>query len=147
VNGFGAIAVALMCITGAVIWWPGRSSWWRRMSLRRGVSGLRFIFDLHNLLGFWLFLLVALWAITGIYFAFPDLFSSVSDDVVATLVRLHFGRAYGVPVKVLYVILGLVPCALFITGALMWWNRVIRTPHIGQREAPAWTQDAASSLE
>jgi len=96
------------------------------MSVRRGVSGRRFIFDLHNMLGFWLFLFVALWAITGIYFAFPDLFSAMSDEVVASMVRLHFGRTYGLPVKVLWVVLGLLPCVLFVTGAIMWWNRVVR---------------------
>jgi len=148
VNGVGAVVVALMCITGAVLWWPGRTGgWWRRMSLRRGVSGRRFIFDLHHMLGFWLFLFVALWAITGIYFAFPDLFVAVSDEVIAPLVRLHFGRAYGLPVKILWIVLGLLPCVLFITGALMWWNRVVRAPRTGQRGAAAWTPDAASGLE
>jgi uncharacterized iron-regulated membrane protein len=29
-------------------------------------------------------------------------------------------------VKWLYVILGLVPAVLFVTGAIMWWNRVLR---------------------
>jgi uncharacterized iron-regulated membrane protein len=126
VNGVGAVAVSLTCITGAVIWWPGRGGWWRRMSIRRGVGARRFIFDLHNMLGFWLFLLVALWAITGIYFGFPDLFSSVNDEVIASMVRLHFGRAYGLSVKMVWVILGLLPGVLFVTGALMWWNRVVR---------------------
>jgi uncharacterized iron-regulated membrane protein len=143
VNGLGAVAVMLMCITGAIIWWPGRSRWQRSIVLRRGVSARRFIRDLHNVLGFWLLLLLAMWAITGIYFAFPDPFNALVDrltvggassgaaesleDGIAWLVRLHFGRAFGLPVETLWVILGLAPCGLFVTGGLMWWNRVWRS--------------------
>lgn len=128
VNGLGAVAVLAMCVTGAVLWWPGRTRWRRSLTLRRGVTTRRFIWDLHNVLGFWLMLLIFLWAATGIYFAFPDRFSALlSDDAIAGLVRLHFGRAYGPIIETLWVILGLVPCALFITGALMWWNRVMRS--------------------
>jgi len=42
------------------------------------------------------------------------------------LVRLHFGRSFGLLIKGLWVVLGLTPCGLFVTGALMWWNRVLR---------------------
>jgi len=133
-NGIGAIVVAIMCISGAVIWWPRRGQWWRRMSIRRGVSGRQFIWDLHSMLGFWMFLLIVIWVITSIYFAFPDLFAWVGDEVLVTMVRLHFGRAYGPVVRTLWVIFGLVPCALFITGALMWWNRTLR-PYLQGRFA------------
>jgi uncharacterized iron-regulated membrane protein len=142
VNGVAASLIIALAIAGIVIWWPGRSGWWRRMSVRRGVSARRFVFDLHNMLGFWLFLLVFVWALTGIYFAFPDVFNELADrlkagedetgsslfvqDALATLTRLHFGRAYGLSVKILWGILGLVPCALFLTGLLMWWWRVVR---------------------
>ena len=37
---------------------------------------------------------------------------------------LHFGNFGGVPVKILWFILGLAPAALAVTGTLMWWNRV-----------------------
>jgi uncharacterized iron-regulated membrane protein len=39
---------------------------------------------------------------------------------------LHFGNFGGTPVKILWCLLGLAPMALFGTGALMWWNRVLR---------------------
>lgn len=125
-NGLGAGAVAVMCVTGAILWWPGRTRWRRSLVLRRDVSAQRFIWDLHGVLGFWLLLLVLVWALTGLYFAFPAAFGAVPDDTIAWLVRLHFGRAYGPYIEALWVILGLVPCGLFITGALMWWNRVLR---------------------
>ena len=56
----------------------------------------------------------------------PGFYAFQADDAIAWLVRLHFGRAYGPYIETLWVVLGLVPCALFITGALMWWNRVLR---------------------
>jgi uncharacterized iron-regulated membrane protein len=60
---------------------------------------------------------------TALYFAFPNAFSAVSDDVVESVVRLHFGRAYGLAVKILWAVLGLGPGVLFITGALMWCHK------------------------
>ncbi len=138
-NGVGALAVTLMCLTGAVIWWPGKSGWWRRISVQRGASGRRFVWELHNMLGFWSFLLLFMWALTGIYFAFPDLFIALAEsfqdgdnetarslliqDAIAAVTRLHFGRAYGLLVKALWVVLGLVPCVLAITGVMVWLDR------------------------
>jgi uncharacterized iron-regulated membrane protein len=37
----------------------------------------------------------------------------------------HYGTFGGWPVKALWVILGFAPAALFMTGLLMWWNRVL----------------------
>jgi uncharacterized iron-regulated membrane protein len=143
INGLGAVAVIAMCVTGAVIWWPGRSRWRRSLTLHRGVTARRFIWDLHSALGFWVLLLIIMWAATALYFAFPGPFNALSDllsasgeqtrasqlvdDAIVWLVRLHFGRTFGPVVETLWVLLGLAPCALFISGAIMWWNRVLRT--------------------
>jgi uncharacterized iron-regulated membrane protein len=126
INGIGAAVVIAMCVTGAILWWPGRTRWRRSLTLHRGVDARRFIWDLHSVLGFWLLLLILLWALTGIYFAFPGPFDSLGDNATEWLARLHFGRSFGLPVEWLWVILGLVPCGLFVTGTLMWWNRVVR---------------------
>jgi uncharacterized iron-regulated membrane protein len=41
--------------------------------------------------------------------------------------RLHFGRrVWGMPGKILWAAVGLAPAVLFITGGVMWWNRVLR---------------------
>jgi len=146
INGVGAILVAVLAIAGIVIWWPGRSNWWRRMSLRRGVGGRRFTLDLHNMLGFWMFVLIFIWALGGIYFAFPEPFNSLADmllkggeetagslfvqDALAVLARLHFGRAYGLSIKILWGVLGLIPVILLVTGVLMWWWRVVQRPRV-----------------
>jgi uncharacterized iron-regulated membrane protein len=141
-NGAGAVALTLMCVTGMVLWWPGRSRWRRSLHVHPHVGWRRFTWDLHSMVGFWLFGLLAMWSISAIYLAFPNLFYDSRDflsehgigptrghrlDIVIDwMVRLHFGRSFGIGVEVLWVILGLAPCVLIVTGALMWWNRVIR---------------------
>jgi uncharacterized iron-regulated membrane protein len=52
----------------------------------------------------------------------------------------HYGNFGGWPVKVLWVILGLAPPALFVTAALMWWNRVL---HPAARRFLRGTQPAS----
>ncbi len=138
-NGVGSIMVTVMCVSGAILWWPRKRNWWRRLSIQRGSSGRPLLRDLHNVLGSWFFLLLILWALTGIYFAFPEVIntptawlendgnattaSQLLQDAATVLARLHFGRAYGPFIKALWVLLGLVPCALLVTGTLMWWKR------------------------
>ena len=48
------------------------------------------------------------------------------DRVLGWLARLHFGRFGGMPMKIAWAVCGLVPVALFVTGVVMWWNRVLR---------------------
>jgi uncharacterized iron-regulated membrane protein len=52
------------------------------------------------------------------------------DVVMSWLGYLHVGSFGGMFVKVLWVIFGLAPPFLFITGAIMWWNRVLRKENI-----------------
>jgi len=101
----------------------------------------RFYWDLHSAVGFWMYLFVLMWAVTGLYLSYPMPFSDLvdylqpfdpdsraprfGDEALAWLARIHFGRAWGTGVKWLWTILGLVPALLFITGAFMWWNRVL----------------------
>ena len=39
---------------------------------------------------------------------------------------IHFGTWGGLTTRVLWLIAGLIPGALFLSGFLMWWNRVVR---------------------
>jgi uncharacterized iron-regulated membrane protein len=141
-NGVGAILVVVMGLSGLVLWWPGRRRWRHSITLHRNVNGRRFIRELHSVAGIWLFLLIILWTVTGIYFAFPAPFNALTEaftahglettaslrveDAISWLVRLHFGRSFGVWIEVAWALLGLVPCGLLITGLLMWWHRVVR---------------------
>ena len=90
---------------------------------------------------FWSLAILLLWGVTGVYFAFPDPFVAVidrlqppaitpeprsGDEFMAWMVRMHFGRYGGLGVRITYVIIGLLPAVLFVTGAIMWWNRALR---------------------
>ena len=142
VNGVGAILLTLLCLTGAVIWWQGTSKWWHGLTVRWHLGWRRINWDLHSAIGFWAFIAVMVWAISGIYLVFPHPFSALVDylepldpqslvprrgDVALEwLAKLHFGRFAGIKTKWTWAILGVIPPVLFITGAVMWWNRVLR---------------------
>ncbi len=140
VNGCVAIAVSLLFVTGLIIWWPGSQRWKQSLYVQAGVGWRRQLWQLHSMMGIWIFLLLLLWGLSGIYFAFPAPFQQFAewihppdvDDGVAAyellggFVNLHFGRFGGMGVRTTWIVLGLVPAALFITGAILWWNNVVR---------------------
>jgi uncharacterized iron-regulated membrane protein len=70
-NGIGGALLFLLCITGIVIWWPGRGKWRRAVTIDSRAGWKRQVFDLHNATGFWLLIPVALFAVTGSYFTWP----------------------------------------------------------------------------
>lgn len=221
VNGFGGLFLGILCITGAIIWWPGIKNWKRSLKVDLGKKWKRVNWDLHSASGFWTLALIALWAVTGAYFTwddeikeainyvsplsqpkqpksdvamkgrnpypaidslvgiarneFPDtrlsrislpkndeetirimmargelrdrratdnlyfdqftgkllgkwqrgIHRSAGDVIVYWISPLHYGDFGGVWVKALWVALGLAPALLFVTGSLMWWNRVL----------------------
>jgi uncharacterized iron-regulated membrane protein len=216
VNGVGAAFLLALCLTGIVIWWPGILRWKRSVRVDFERSWKRVNWDLHSATGFWTVSVLAMWALTGIYFAWPEairaavnsvlpvsmvrnpksgppvegevrlrellesararsprasfyrlnlpadesapiriylsrrgfadvnqadvyyfdqytgqhlmtlrrgLNQSAGDVVMAWIGPLHFGTFGGVPVKVLWVVLGLAPVVLSVTGVFMYWNR------------------------
>jgi uncharacterized iron-regulated membrane protein len=218
VNGVGAGCLVVMCITGAVVWWPGRKNWRRSLGVRWNAKWKRLNWDLHSAVGIWTLALTLVWAVTGVYFSFPEPFQQafsvftptepprpappsppavpgkkfasldalieaaekVTPGAVTTWIEaphdlaqtqiirhefyepwaahsprvyldaytakvqhmdialqgnpgdaiqrwfgyLHFGNFGGAPAKILWVLLGLAPAALGVTGTLMWWNRL-----------------------
>jgi len=160
VNGYAAILVTLLCLTGAVIWWPGVENWRRSVAVRTRGNWKRFNWELHSTIGFWTFLFSFMWGLTGIYVVFPAPFQRVvalmvtpdlldprrspDEQILRWLTRLHFG-SFDWPLKIVWVVLGLAPAFLFITGVLMWWNRVLhprmrelrRKPELARVAAPA----------
>lgn len=232
VNGVGAIFLFALCVTGIVIWWPGRARWRQALTIKRGTGWKRFNWDLHNAAGFWLLLIISMWAFTGAYFAWPQLYrqavsklspvtriespksdvkkkgqskftleqavaaaqakepnlkmwrvsvptkdeqtftvlmargsfaetrkmnlyyfdqydgallkvwrrgenQTAGDVFIEWLGPLHFGNFGGTPVKALWLVLGLSPPLLFVTGFLMWWNRVMSKKLRNLKAAPA----------
>lgn len=130
VNGIAASFVTLLSLTGAILWWPGIKNWRRSTTVKWKASFPRLNWDLHSAMGFWCWFFMLAWGISGIYLCFPALtFSprihSIGGSFLALLVALHFGR-FDWLTEVLWTVVGLVPAALAVTGALMWWNRVLR---------------------
>jgi uncharacterized iron-regulated membrane protein len=141
VNGVGGAILAIMSVTGMIIWWPGIANWRRGLTVRWKTSWKRFNWDLHSAMGFWTFAFVFMWALTSVYMVFPDPFLDVvdflqppsdevplrsGDLVLEWFARLHIGRFAGMWVKVLWGVIGLIPPLLFVTGVIMWWNRKMR---------------------
>jgi uncharacterized iron-regulated membrane protein len=136
INGIGALLLLVVLLTGAVLWWPGRSRWRQALTLNGPVRSRRFAHQLHSFIGFWAFALLLLWTLTAVYFAFPEAFERLIDladpdpedahrpgeQLLYQLVTLHFGRFGGWPVRMLWVVLGLLPALLFVTGFLTWWK-------------------------
>jgi len=169
VNGAGALAVFVLAVTGLVIWWPGIRTWRRSLTLHRGVGWKRTIWDLHSMIGIWSLAFTLIFALSGAYLCFPQPIQDladrleplttanagqrIGDRVIFWLATLHFGRILGIgiscsgpgacdqTVKAIWAIFGMAPAVMFLTGAIMWWNRVLR-PRIAsaRREEPTQAQ-------
>jgi uncharacterized iron-regulated membrane protein len=159
VNGVGALLFLALAITGAIVWWPGVNRLGHSLVPGKPAKSARFARRLHNTLGIWMLALILMWAVTAVYFSFPDPFEWTmdyfdadlsdaerpGDALVRALVNLHFGRSWGMAGKLAWVALGLVPAVLFVTGCITWWVRVVRRQTAGSAKAenPAIADDAA----
>jgi uncharacterized iron-regulated membrane protein len=134
VNGIGGAALLIIVLSGAVLWWPGRKRWLESIYVSGNSKGRRFLWRLHSMLGFWTFTLLMIWALTAMYFAFPGPIEGLIDrldsdptdfvrpgePLLLALISGHFGRFGPLPVRFVWMALGLVPIALFVTGYLLW---------------------------
>jgi uncharacterized iron-regulated membrane protein len=154
INGSAAAALLLIIASGLVLWWPGVGRWQRALRIRTHVGWRRLVWDLHGMLGVWTFAASFIFALSGIYLCFPESFHAFADWLqpgnasnagerlvdwlLYWLAFLHFGRINGIgifcdgaglcdqAVKATWALFGLAPAAMFVTGAVMWWNRVLR---------------------
>ncbi len=152
VNGIAALFVLLLAITGATIWWPGIRNWRRSLVIDLRSNWKRLTWSLHSTMGVWFLLFVLMWGITGLYLSFPQAFIAIadlvdpidptsdsqriSDRVMYWLAYAHFwrfrrripgcGEACDMTLKAVWAGAALVPPAMFVTGAIMWWTRVLR---------------------
>jgi uncharacterized iron-regulated membrane protein len=143
-----------LAVTGLVIWWPGIKTWRRGLTVHRGVGWKRLTRELHSMMGFWSLAFMRLSGLTGAYFSYPDPFDALADFIEAPtatnagtcvvdsvtywIAYLRFGRLGGRGIfwsgrglcdsttKAIWAAFGLAPPAMFLTGAIMWWNRVLR---------------------
>ena len=154
VNGVGALLVLAMAFTGIVVWWPGIRTWRRSLTVPRNAGWPRFIWGLHSMMGFWTLAFILVFGISGAYLCYPQPFEHLADvieplteanlrtrfadRVIYWLAYLHFGRVNGIGIpcsgpglcdqatKAVWALFGLAPAVMFVTGLLMWWNRVVR---------------------
>jgi len=110
--------------------------------------------------------------LSGAYLGFPEPFQDladrlepptaanagvrIGDQVIYWLAYLHFGRINGIGIpcsgpglcdqttKAIWALFGLAPAAMFATGAIMWWNRVLR-PRWQAPRPPARSRAATAS--
>jgi uncharacterized iron-regulated membrane protein len=67
------------------------------------------------------------------------------NRIVLLMMPVHYGRFGGVPVRVLWMVVGALPSFLFVTGCIMWWNRSL-VKHV-RRFAPGWWLAPSASPE
>ena len=133
VNGIGGASLAALSLTGAIIWWPGVKYWRRSLQVNWRATFPRVNWDLHSAIGFWFFPFALIWGISGLYFGFPQMFSTLLifdpadrfvDQGLFWLSELHFGR-FNWLTEVLWAIAGLVPGVLAFTGTFICCRRMI----------------------
>ena len=106
------------------------------------------------MIGFWALGFILIFGLSGVYLAYPESIQNfadrldpptaatagnrIVDKVIYWLAFLHFGRINGIGIpcrgpgicdqttKFVWALFGLAPAVMFITGAVMWWNRVVR---------------------
>jgi uncharacterized iron-regulated membrane protein len=150
-NGAGALALVVLCVTGAILWWPGSQRWTRGLRFELRGGSLRVAASVHKALGFWVLAFLVLWGVTGTYLAFQDAYSQffdflqppdpdaagerVVDRIQYWLAYLHFGRlgGRGIPgcgrglcnsiTMGTWAVIALAPTVLFVTGTLLWWKK------------------------
>jgi uncharacterized iron-regulated membrane protein len=80
-NGIGAATLLALVITGVVLWWPGTRTWKRALILNLRASWKRINWDLHSVTGLWTVAFTLMWALTGMYFTWPRLFTAPIEKV------------------------------------------------------------------
>ena len=152
VNAIGALLITLIGVSGAIVWWPGIRQWRRSLTIDARAPWTRLNWSLHSTLGFWFLAFVLMWGLSGFHLSFPRPLDAVAerfetldesnparnlgDKALYWLTYSHFGRfagripgcgsTCGAMLKAAWAVMGLVPVLLFVTGVLMWWNRVMR---------------------
>jgi hypothetical protein len=105
------------------------------------------------MIGFWTIGIVLMFGLSGLYLSIPASIQAladriepptqanagvrISDRAIYWLAYLHFGRINGIGIpckgpgicdqttKAVWAVFGLAPAVMFVTGAIMWWNRVL----------------------
>ncbi len=133
---FQAIAgflTAALCLTGAIVWWPGASRWTRHLRIRAASNPSRKVWETHSAAGFWTCGAVFLIALSGSLLVFQDS-ELLGSNWTKQVYKLHTGfYLEGWPKALVLVVLAGACLTLVVTGATMFWNRALRSrprPHL-----------------
>lgn len=74
VVGIIAVLATVSVFAGLYLWWPKTGKWYRSLTFKRGASGKRFVYELHNLSGVYLLPVLLSVLLSGIFFNLPDQF-------------------------------------------------------------------------
>ena len=80
-NGIGASVLLVITLSGLVLWWPGIKNWTRGLKFDFSRSWKRINFDLHSAVGIWTVFFTLTWALTGMYFTWPKIFTTPMERV------------------------------------------------------------------
>ena len=69
-NGWGAFLLVVMCLSGIVVWWPGRHLWKRGFQYASAARWKGKTYDIHRLTGVASLALLIFIAVTGAYWSF-----------------------------------------------------------------------------
>jgi uncharacterized iron-regulated membrane protein len=154
INGYFGLAFVVLSITGLITW---TAKGWRHFFIRRHIGWRRQTLQLHSAIGFWSFVLLLLWGVSGLYLTFPTAFTSAlevffpapdgfserADQITAWLATMHFGRFGGMRIRWTWIALGLVPAILFVSGLILWSISVVKPWY--QRRARLRSAELAAS--
>jgi uncharacterized iron-regulated membrane protein len=126
------------------------------------VGWKRWNWHLHSMIGFWSLGFILIFGVSGVYLCIPERVQDladwlepataanagyrIGDRIIYWLAFLHFGRINGIgipcsgpgvcdqTVKAIWALFGFAPAAMFVTGAIMWWSRVLR-PRLSRKPA------------
>jgi len=92
VVGFMGLLLMVFCISGAVLWWPKKSSgskrsakkWKRAFSISRSGNRFRFYFDVHRVFGIYFLPVLLLTSFSGVTLVFPTQVEAVVGTLFTT---------------------------------------------------------------
>jgi uncharacterized iron-regulated membrane protein len=83
-NGIAGLILAVLAVSGVVLWWPVRGEWTNALRIVRWSNWKGVNYDLHRVGGAITFAFVFLFCITGAYFTWPAVYRTVASSVMPT---------------------------------------------------------------
>jgi uncharacterized iron-regulated membrane protein len=93
INGFVGLATVILGLTGLVVWWPGTLHWLFGFRYAWRTGWKRQNYDLHKVVGFYSSVAVIVVALSGMYYSFPTLFTTVTERVTGRPAMITSPRA------------------------------------------------------